>query len=71
MKTLRHLRFIARQGDHWVSFDLKDGFYAHAIHTKDKEVFTINLNEQLLQLCALPMGWSLSSYVSTCLRTCS
>ena len=26
METLRHLQQIARPGDHWVSFDLKDGF---------------------------------------------
>jgi hypothetical protein len=32
METLRHLRFIAKPGDHWISFDLKDGFYALAIH---------------------------------------
>ncbi len=46
-----------------MSFDLKDGFYALAIHPNDREVFTVNLNGQLLQLCALPMGWSLSPYV--------
>jgi hypothetical protein len=63
METLRHLRFIAKPGDHWISFDLKDIFYALAIHPKDREVFSINLNGQLLQLCALPMGWSLSPWV--------
>ena len=46
-----------------MSLDLKDGFYALAIHPKDMEAFTVNLNKQLLQLCALPMGWSLSPYV--------
>ena len=63
METLRHLRLIAKPGDHWVSFDLKDGFYALAIHPKDRKYFTVNLNGQLLHLCALPMGWSLSPYV--------
>ena len=63
METLRHLRLIAKPGDHWVFFDLKDGFYALAIHPKDREAFMVNLNWQLLQLCALPMGWSLSLYV--------
>ncbi len=48
METLRHLRLIAKPGDHRVSFDLKDGFYALAIHPKDREAFTINLNGQLL-----------------------
>jgi len=63
METLRHLRLIAKPREHWVSFDLKDGFYALAIHIKDREAFAVNLNGQLLQLCALPMGWSLSPYV--------
>ncbi len=63
MKTFRHLQQIAKPGDHWVSFDLKDGFYAQSIHPDDREAFTINLNGQLLQLCTLPMGWSLSTYV--------
>jgi hypothetical protein len=50
METLRHLRFIAKPGDHWVSFDLKYGFYALAIHPKDMEAFTVNLDGKLLQL---------------------
>ncbi len=63
METLRHLRFIARTGDHWVSFDLKDGLYTLVVHPKDREAFCVNLNGQLLHICALPMGWSLSPYV--------
>jgi hypothetical protein len=63
METLRSLRLIAKPGDHRVSFDLKDGFYSLAIDPKDGEAFTVNLDGQLLQLCALPMGWSLSPYV--------
>ena len=63
METLRQLSYIAKPGDHWVSFDLKDGFYALAIHPKDREAFRVNLNGQLLQICALPMGWSLSPFV--------
>ena len=63
METLRQLRYIAKPGDHLVSFDLKDGFYALAIHPKNREAFTMNINGQLLQLCALPMGWSLSPFV--------
>jgi hypothetical protein len=63
METLRHLRLVANPGDHWVSFGLKDGFYALAIHPKDREAFTVNLNGQLLQLYTLLMGWSLSPYV--------
>ncbi len=63
METLRHLHLIAKPGDHWVSFDLKTGFYTLAIHPKDRESFTMNLNGQLLQLYALLVGWSLSPFV--------
>ena len=31
METLRSIRLIVKPGDHWVSFDLKDGFYSLAI----------------------------------------
>jgi hypothetical protein len=63
METLRSLRMIAKPGDHWVSFDLKDGFYSLAIAPQDRECFTVNLDGKLLQFCALPMGWSLSPFV--------
>ncbi len=55
--------FIVRPDDHRVSFDLNDGFYALAIHPKNREAFTIILNGQLLQLCALLVGCSLSPYI--------
>ena len=61
-ETLRRPRCIAKPNDHSVSFDLKNGFYALSIYPKDREVFTMNLDEQLLQFCALSMGWSLSPY---------
>ena len=48
METLRYLRLIAKPKDHGVSFNLKDNFYALAIHHDDKDEFTINLNGQLL-----------------------
>ena len=61
--TLRRLRYIAKPNDHFVSFDLKDGFYyAISIHPKDREAFAVNLNGHLLQFYALPMGWSMSPY---------
>ncbi len=62
METLRRLRYIAKPNDHFVPFDPKDGFYALYIHLKDREAFTVNLDKQFLQLCDLPMGWSLSPY---------
>ena len=63
METMLSLNLIVKPGDHWVNFDLKDGFYSLAIAPKDKEAFTVNLDGQLLQFCALSMGWSLSPYV--------
>ncbi len=62
IETLRRLRCIAKPNDHFVSFELKDGFYTLSIHPRDREAFTVNLDGKLLQLCALPMGWSLSPY---------
>ena len=63
METLRSLRLIAKPGDHWVSFDLKNCFYSLAIDPKDREAFIVNLDGQQLQFCALSMGWSLSPFV--------
>jgi len=68
METLLSLRLTAKPGDHWVSFDLKDVLFPLAIVPKDRELFTINLDGHELQLCALPMGWSLSPYVFQNLR---
>jgi len=50
MKTLQSLRLIDKYGDHWVSFDLKDGFYSLAIAPEDKEAFTVNLDGKLMQI---------------------
>ena len=44
VETLRNLRLVAKPRDRWISFDLKDGFYALAINPKDREAFTTNLN---------------------------
>ena len=63
METMRSLRLIAKPCDHWVNFDLKNGFYFLAIVPQDIEGFTVNLDGKLLQFCALPMGWSLSPLV--------
>ena len=63
VKTLRSLRLITKPGDHWVSFDLKDGFYSLAIAPQDKEAFTINMDGKMLQFFSLPIGRSLSPFV--------
>ena len=48
METLRRLRYIPKPNDHFVSFYLKDGFYALSIHPKNREAFIVNLDGQLL-----------------------
>jgi len=58
------------------SFDLKDGFYALGIAPEHRKYFTLNVNGELLQNAALPMGWNVYPYVftkltqvlTTCLR---
>ena len=62
MEMKRRLRYIAKPNGHFVSFDLKNGFYALSIHPKDREKFKENLDGKLLQQRALPMRWSLSPY---------
>jgi hypothetical protein len=63
MEIPRPFRLIANSGDHCVSFDLKDGFYTLALDPNGIEAFTVNIDGQLVQFCALPMGLSLSPYV--------
>jgi hypothetical protein len=63
VETMRSLRLIAKPSNHWVSFDLKNGFYSLAIAPQDREAFTVNLDGKLMQFCALPMGRSLSPLV--------
>ncbi len=47
IETIRRLRYIAEPIDHFVSFDLNDGFYALSLHPKDREVFTMSSDGQL------------------------
>jgi hypothetical protein len=42
---------------------LKDDFYSLVIDPKDREAFKMNLDGQLLQFGALPMGWNRSPFV--------
>jgi hypothetical protein len=63
METMRSLHLIAKLEDHWVRFDLKDGFYSLAITTHGREAFTVKLESKLFQLCALPVSCSLSPFV--------
>ena len=53
METLRRSRLIAKPIDYWVSFDMKDRFYALAIAPQDREAFTINIDGQFFaNVCA-------------------
>jgi hypothetical protein len=63
METMWSLRLIAKQGENWVSFDLKNEFYSLTIAHQDKEAFPDNIDGKQLQLCALPMGWRISLVV--------
>jgi hypothetical protein len=63
METLWSLRLNAKPGDHWVSFELKDGFYPLTLAPEDREAFTANLYGKLMLFCALPMGWSLNPFI--------
>ncbi len=49
MEILGSLKLIIRHGDHWVSFNLKDGFYSLAIAPHDREAFTVNMDGQVLK----------------------
>ena len=62
METLRRLRYIAKSNDHFVSFDLRDGFYSLSIHPKDREAVIVNLDGHSLWLCDLPIRWSMCPY---------
>ena len=63
MEIMHSLRPIAKTCDHWVSFNLKDGFYSLSIAPHDREAFTINLDCNSLQFCALSMSRILSPFV--------
>ncbi len=62
MESLKRLRYLARKGDWFFSFDLQDGFYALGIIPEDRQYFTVNIRGKINQLAGLPMGWSLSPY---------
>ena len=62
MESLKRLRYLARKGDWFFSFDLQDGFYALGIIPEDRQYFTVNIRGKIYQLAGLPMGWSLSPY---------
>jgi hypothetical protein len=65
METLKKLQRVMRGGEWMASFDLKDGFYALGIAPEHRKYFTFNVNGELLQYAALPMGWNGSPYVFT------
>lgn len=72
LETLKRLRYLARPKDYCISIDLQDGFYAMGIQQPDRVYMTYEIPPTLaeacgfrtsyVQLCGLPMGWTLSPY---------
>ena len=72
LETLKRLRYLGRPGDYCFSIDLQDGFYAMGLVPKDRAYMTFEIPQPLadscgfkntlVQLCGLPMGWTLSPY---------
>ena len=50
------MRLIAKPIDYWVSFDMKDGFFALAIAPQNREAFTMNIDGQLFAVVRTPHG---------------
>ena len=72
LETLKRLRYLGRPGDYCFSIDLQDGFYAMGLVPEDRVYMTFEIPQPLadscgfkntlVQLCGLPMGWTLSPY---------
>ena len=72
LETLKRLRYLARPQDYCFSIDLQDGFYAMGLVPEDRAYMTYEIppalasacgfESHLVQLCGLPMGWTLSPY---------
>ena len=72
LETLKRLRYLARPKDYCISIDLQDGFYAMGLQPQDRMYMTYEIPSDLaaacgfssnyIQLCGLPMGWTLSPY---------
>lgn len=72
LETLKRLRYLGRPKDYCFSIDLQDGFYAMGLVPEDRVYMTYEIPESLarscgfrtnyVQLCGLPMGWTLSPY---------
>jgi hypothetical protein len=61
-ETLKHLRYLSRPGDYFVSLDLTHGYYTLGIREEDRDYFTLNYRGTMWRLTCLPMGWSGSAY---------
>lgn len=72
LETLNRLRYLGRPKDFCFSIDLQDGFYAMGLVPDDRVYMTFEIPQamsvacgfatNLVQLCGLPMGWTLSPY---------
>jgi hypothetical protein len=41
-ETLKHLLYLSRPGDYFVSLDLTDGYCTIGIREEDRDYFTVN-----------------------------
>jgi len=65
-ESLRRLCAMAEKEDWMISFDLKDGFHAAAVHPSCRKYLTFNLQGYgLVQLAVLPFGLHSSPTVFT------
>ena len=72
LETLNRLRYLGRPKDFCFNIDLQDGFYAMGLVPDDRVYMTFEIPQamsvacgfatNLIQLCGLPMGWTLSPY---------
>ena len=72
LETLKRLKYLARPKDYCFSIDLQDGFYGMGLVPEHRPFMTYEIPKELadacgfkttlVQLCGLPMGWTLSPY---------
>ncbi len=65
------LRYIANPNDHFVFFELKNGFYALSIQPKNREAFTINLDGEFYSFALCLWGGACPLILLINSRMCS
>lgn len=68
-EKIGNLEYLACPGDEMISWDMLDGFYMVGIHPDHRKYFQFELNGEIYQYTALPMGWTWSPYIyHKCMR---